>query len=345
MMFLPTPSTLNVSIRQEDSDTGLEPNFVKNDTFSFQSHQYFMFLIYFSAKKTRILKSCVIFAWHLKKRHTRMRDIEKTIDIENILKSKMGTKAKFVPRFLVSWLKRIIHEDQVNQFLWEHRNQYGVEWLEECVRYLKMNIKLEGVENLPDKNDGKLYTFVSNHPLGGQDGVALGAIIGKHYDGKFRYLVNDLLLNLPGLKPVCIGINKTGKQSRDFPRMVEPGFQSDNHMLMFPAGLNSRKRDDGSIHDIPWTKTFITKSVEYHRDVVPIHFSGRNSKRFYRIAKFSDKFLPFNLAMIFLVDEMYKNIGKDFRVAFGKPIPWQTFDKSKTPKEWAQYVEDKVYEL
>ena len=344
-MFLPTLSGRNVSIRQEGSGTRFRRDFVKNDTFSFQLHQYFMFLIYFSAKKTRILKSCVIFAWHLKKRQSRMRDIEKTIDIENILKSKMGTKAKFVPRFLVSWLKRIIHEDQVNQFLWEHRNQYGVEWLEECVRYLKMNIKLEGVENLPDKNDGKLYTFVSNHPLGGQDGVALGAIIGKHYDGKFRYLVNDLLLNLPGLKPVCIGINKTGKQSRDFPRMVEAGFQSDNHMLMFPAGLNSRKRDDGSIHDIPWTKTFITKSVEYHRDVVPIHFSGKNSKRFYRIAKFSDKFLPFNLAMIFLVDEMYKNIGKDFRIAFGKPIPWQTFDKSKTPKEWAQYVEDKVYEL
>ncbi len=344
-MFLPTPRALNVSIRQESFVTGLRLIFTKNDTFSFQSCQYFMFLIYFSAKKTRILKSYVIFAWHLKKRQSRMRDIEKTIDIENILKSKMGAKAKFVPRFLVSWLKRIIHEDQVNLFLWEHRNQYGVEWLEECVRYLKMNIKLEGVENLPDKNDGKLYTFVSNHPLGGQDGVALGAIIGKHYDGKFRYLVNDLLLNLPGLKPVCIGINKTGKQSRDFPRMVEAGFQSDNHMLMFPAGLNSRKRDDGSIHDIPWTKTFITKSVEYHRDVVPIHFSGKNSKRFYRIAKFSDKFLPFNLAMIFLVDEMYKNIGKDFRIAFGKPIPWQTFDKSKTPKEWAQYVEDKVYEL
>ena len=114
-----------------------------------------------------------------------------------------------------------------------------------------MNIQLEGVENLPDKNDGKLYTFVSNHPLGGQDGVALGSIIGIHYDGKFRYLVNDLLLNLPGLKPVSIGINKTGRQSRDFPRMVEAGFQSDNHMLMFPAGLNSRKQPDGSIRDLP----------------------------------------------------------------------------------------------
>ena len=271
--------------------------------------------------------------------------IEKTIDIDKILKSKMGDKVKFVPSFAVSWLKRIVHEDEVNKFLWESRNLSGTEWLSECVRYLKMTIHLEGVENLPDKNDGKLYTFVSNHPLGGQDGVALGSIIGTHYDGKFRYLVNDLLLNLPGLKPVSIGINKTGKQSRDFPRMVEAGFQSDNHMLMFPAGLNSRKMADGSIHDLPWKKTFITKSVEYQRDVVPIHFGGCNSNKFYRIAKFSDKYLPFNLAMLFLVDEMYKNVGKEFRIAFGKPIPWQTFDKSRTPMEWAQYVEDKVYEL
>ena len=270
--------------------------------------------------------------------------VEKTIDIEKILQGKMGKKEKLVPRFVVSWLKHIIHEDEVNKFLWESRNLSGTEWLTECVRYLKMTLDIKGMENLPDKNDGKLYTFVSNHPLGGQDGVTLGSIIGQHFDGRFRYLVNDLLLNLPGLKPVSIGINKTGKQSRDFPRMVEAAFQSDNHILMFPAGLNSRKIN-GEIHDLPWKKTFVSKSVEYQRDVVPIHFSGQNSKRFYRIAKFSDRFLPFNLAMLFLVDEMYKNVGKTFEIRIGKPIPWQTFDKSKTPLEWAQYVENKVYEL
>jgi len=270
--------------------------------------------------------------------------VEKTIDIEKILQGKMGKKAKLVPRFVVSWLKHIIHEDEVNKFLWESRNLSGTEWLTECVRYLKMTLDIKGMENLPDKNDGKLYTFVSNHPLGGQDGVTLGSIIGQHFDGRFRYLVNDLLLNLPGLKPVSIGINKTGKQSRDFPRMVEAAFQSDNHILMFPAGLNSRKIN-GEIHDLPWKKTFVSKRVEYQRDVVPIHFSGQNSKRFYRIAKFSDRFLPFNLAMLFLVDEMYKNVGKTFEIRIGKPIPWQTFDKSKTPLEWAQYVENKVYEL
>ena len=269
---------------------------------------------------------------------------EKTIDIDHILKDKMGAKAKWIPGFLVSWLKKIIHQDQVNAFLWESRDKTGTDWLEECVRYLKMTLVVKGKENLPDPDDGRLYTFVSNHPLGGEDGVALGAIIGRHYDSRFRYLVNDLLMNLPGLAPLCIPINKTGHQARNFPAMVKAGFESRNHMLMYPAGLCSRKKN-GVIRDIPWSKTFITKSVEYQRDVVPIHFSGQNSNFFYRLANFSDRFLPFNLAMVFLVDEMYKNVNKTFEVTIGKPIPWQTFDKSKTPMEWAKFVQDKVYEL
>ena len=270
---------------------------------------------------------------------------EKTIDIEQILRGKMGAKARWVPRPLVTWLKRIAHQDQVNAFLWQSRDKVGTEWLEACVTYLDMRLDLRGMENLPDKNDGRLYTFVSNHPLGGIDGVALGAIIGRHYDSRFRYLVNDLLMNLPGLAPLCIPINKTGHQSRQFPAMVKAGFESDNHMLMFPAGLCSRRQKDGSIRDIPWTKTFITKSVEYHRDIVPIHFGGHNSDFFYRLAAFSDRYLPFNLAMLFLVDEMYKNVGHSFTVTIGKPIAWQTFDKSKTPMEWAKFVQDKVYSL
>lgn len=270
---------------------------------------------------------------------------EKTIDIDGILRDKMGAKAKFVPRPLVRWLRHIIHQEEVNRYLWESRHLSGTEWLEECVRYLDMTLVLEGEENLPAKDDGRLYTFVSNHPLGGEDGVALGAIIGRHYDGRFRYLVNDLLMNLPGLAPVCIPINKTGSQSRSFPAMVESGFRSDNHMLMFPAGICSRRRG-GVIRDVEWKKTFIVKSVEYQRDVVPIHFGGQNSDFFYRLANFSDRYVrKVNIAMLFLVDEMYKNVHKTFRVAIGKPIPWQTFDKSRTPAQWAQYVQDRVYEL
>ena len=270
---------------------------------------------------------------------------EKTIDLDLILSSKMGSKAKFVPRPFVSWLKRVIHQDEVNKYLWESRHLSGTEWLEECVRYLDMTLQIVGEENLPAKDDGKLYTFVSNHPLGGADGVALGSIIGRHYDGNFRYLVNDLLMNLPGLAPVCIPINKTGSQSRSFPQMVEDGFKSGNHILMFPAGICSR-RIDGKVQDIAWKKTFITKSVEYQRDVVPIHFSGSNSDFFYKLASFSDKYVKkINIAMLFLVDEMYKNVHKSFQVTIGKPIPWQTFDKSKSASTWAQEVRSRVYAL
>ncbi len=272
--------------------------------------------------------------------------MEKTIDIDKILEGKLGTKKKFVPGFLVSWLKKVIHEDEVNRYLWESRHETGTEWLEECVRYLDMTLTITGKENLPDKDDGRLYTFVSNHPLGGADGVALGSIIGRHYDGRFRYLVNDLLMNLPGLAPLCIPINKTGKQTRNFPAMVEAGFQSDNHILMYPAGICSRRQPDGQIRDVKWTKTFIAKSIEYQRDVVPIHFGGQNSDFFYKLANFSDKYIKkVNIAMLFLVDEMYKNVHKEFEVKIGKPIPWQTFDKSKSASEWAQYVKDIVYKL
>ncbi|MBQ9178512.1 MAG: glycerol acyltransferase [Prevotella sp.] len=269
---------------------------------------------------------------------------EKTIDIEAVLRSKMGEKVRLVPAFVKRWLKKIIHQDEVNAFLWENKEKTGVEWLWATVRYLDMRLEVEGEENLPDPNDGHLYTFVSNHPLGGIDGVALGAIIGRHYDGKFRYLVNDLLMNLPGLAPLCIPINKTGAQSRNFPAMVEAGFNGENHILMFPAGLCSRKTD-GKIADLEWKKAFVTKSVEHQRNVIPIHFSGQNSNKFYRIANICKKLgIKFNIAMLFLVDEMYKNRHKSFKITIGKPISWETFDRSKSPAKWANLVRARVYE-
>ncbi len=268
-----------------------------------------------------------------------------TVDVEQILREKAGAKARRVPRFVLSWLKKIVHQDEVNQFLEQSSHLSGVEWLEACVEYLDMKLDVSGRENLPASDDGRHYTFVSNHPLGGIDGVALGAILGRHYDGHIRYLVNDLLMNLRGLAPLCIPINKTGSQSRDFPAMVEAGFKGDNHIIMFPAGLCSR-RTNGVVRDIPWRKTFVVKSVETQRDVVPIHFGGQNSNFFYTLANFCKRTgIKFNVAMLFLVDEMYRNTHKRFSVKIGRPIPWQTFDKSRTPAQWAAWVQKKVYEL
>lgn len=267
------------------------------------------------------------------------------IDIDKVLHDKAGDKAGRVPRFVVSWLKRVVHQDEINAFLEKEGDKQGVPWLEDCVKFLDMTLDVQGAENLPLPDDGRRYTFVSNHPLGGQDGVALGALLGRRYDGRVKYLVNDLLMNLHGLAPLCIPINKTGAQSRRFPAMVEAGFAGPEHIIMFPAGLCSRRKD-GVVRDLPWNKTFITKSVATQRDVVPIHFGGCNSGFFYRLASVSKMLgIRFNIAMLYLADEMFKNRHKTFTVKIGKPIPWQTFDKSRTPAQWAAYVQDLVYEL
>lgn len=278
------------------------------------------------------------------------------IDVEKMLKDKLGSKAKFVPRFLINWLKRILHVDELNEFLLtDGSNKVGMEWLDACVKFLDSTLVVQtningeikpGLDALPSNEGGRYFTIVSNHPLGGEDGVALGSIICHKYDSQMVYLVNDLLMSLDGLAPLCVPINKTGKNSRNFPAMVEAAFTSPKNVVMFPAGLCSRKGDDGQIRDLEWKKTFVAKSIQYQRDVIPVHFSGRNSDRFYTIARWCKRLnLKVNIAMIYLVDEMMKNRGKTFTVTFGEPIPWQTFDKSKTHSEWAQWVKEKVYTL
>lgn len=264
------------------------------------------------------------------------------IDIDAILAAKAGKKARFVPRFLVSYLKKIVHQDEVNEFLRINHDKRDLAFIDEFMKYFNNSFDIKGLENLPD--DGR-FTFVSNHPLGAQDGLGLAYILGRKYEGRIKLLVNDLLMNIPHISSFWVPINKTGKQARNFPQQVNAAFESDNNIVMFPAGICSRKRG-GVIRDLEWKKTFITKSIQTQRDIIPIHFEGQNSEFFYRLANINKMLgLKFNIAMLYLSDEMFKNRNKTFKVTIGEPIPWQTFDKSKKPAEWAQYVKELVYTL
>ena len=256
------------------------------------------------------------------------------LDLEQIIRARAGKKARFIPQFLINWFKKAAHQDYINGYLKE--GYVGVEFCENGLKYLGVDLEINGLENLP--KDGRKFTFVSNHPLGAIDGVTLGAVIGKEYDGKIKYLMNDLLMNLKGMAPLGVPINKIGGQARNLPKLIDEAFRSENQMLIFPAGLCSRKID-GKIQDIPWGKAFITKSRQTGRDIIPIHFEGQNSERFYKVASWQKKLgLKFNIAMLMLPDEMYKSAGRKYRITFGKPIPIQTLDRSRTDVEWAQEI-------
>lgn len=260
-----------------------------------------------------------------------------TINIEEIIERKRGGRK--TPRIVLALLKKLLCIDYFNDF--SKQGKTGIEFCTGAVEYMGNRTIVEGLENIPV---GGRYTFVSNHPVGGVEGVALAGIIGTRF-GSVKIPVNDFLFAIPGLRPICIPVSKTGGQSRELPALINAAFDSGNQMLLFPAGLCSRLID-GKIQDLPWGKAFISQSVRTRRDVVPIHFYGENSKSFYIISRLCKLLhFKFNVAMAFLPLETYRNRGKTFKAVFGAPIPYTVFDKSKSPSEWAGWIREEVYKL
>ena len=265
------------------------------------------------------------------------------IDIDSILKDKAPKYYNKIPKFLINYLKRTVHQEDINGILERNKDLEGVEFMRALVdKEFNLNLKIEGEENIP--KDGR-FVFASNHPLGGLDGICLSTILGEKFDGKIKYLVNDVLYYLEPLKPIFVPINKYGAQAKNSAQAINDAYESDNQIITFPAGLCSRKIK-GEIIDLEWMKNFIVKSIEYKRDIIPVHFEGRNSNFFYNFANIRKSLgLKFNIELIYLPDEMYKNTNQEFRITLGKPISWKVFDKSKTKKQWAQYVKDIVYSM
>ena len=264
------------------------------------------------------------------------------IDIRSILAQKAPKASRKIPGFVVDYVIRTVHQDELNAALIRFQDLEGVEFMRALVEYFELTLDLVHEENIP--KEGR-YIFASNHPLGGLDGICLAAIIGTRYDDHILYPVNDLLLYIPNLRSIFVPINKHGAQSRENAQKMEAAFASDNQIITFPAGFCSRKIG-GKITDIEWRKSFIQKAVQYQRDIVPIHFDARNSNFFYNISRIRKGLgIKMNYEMIYLPDEMFRNKGKTFHIYFGKPIPWQTFDSSKKPAEWAKWVRDIAYKL
>lgn len=264
------------------------------------------------------------------------------IDIQQVLRQKAPSAARKIPQFVINYLTRTIHQDELNDILRRYHDKNGVAFMQELVGYFDLHLVLENESNIP--TEGR-YIFASNHPLGGLDGICLSAIIGKRFNGNIRYLVNDLLLYLTNLRSIFVPINKHGAQGKYNARLIEEAYASDNQIITFPAGLCSRKQH-GKVEDIEWKKSFIQKAVEYQRDVVPVFFDGKNSNFFYRIARLRKALgIRMNYEMIYLPDEMFKSKHKTFHIYFGRPIPWQTFTDGRKPVEWAQEVKELVYNL
>lgn len=272
-----------------------------------------------------------------------MKQIEpKKLDVDAVLKSKAKKHYNKIPKVAINYLKRTVHQDELNHIIDINKDEYGTDFMKACVEYFNLTLHIKGKENIP--KSGK-YIFVSNHPLGGLDGICLAAILGDIYDKKIKYLVNDILLNIENLESIFVPINKHGRQAKDSVVAINEAYKSENQIITFPAGLCSRKQK-GKIKDLEWAKSFIVKAKEFKRDIVPIHFEGKNSNFFYNLSNLRTKLgIKLNIEMLYLADEMMKQKNAEFTITFGKPIPWQSLDNSKRPTEWAKKIKETVYAL
>ena len=266
---------------------------------------------------------------------------EKFLDLERIIGGKNPKILKFIPRFVMNYLKKVIHMDELNAAIIKNRDKIGADFATAILEDFGVNIQVVGLENIAA--DGR-YIIASNHPLGGMDGLALISRIGNRRKD-IIFPVNDLLMNLQQLKPIFVPINKHGKNTENI-QMLEQAFRSNSMMLFFPAGLVSRKQKGGIIKDLEWKKTFITKAKQYQRDIIPVFIDGMNSNFFYNLAMIREKIgLKVNIEMLYLVDEMYKQKNKTIKIILGKPISYLIFDKEFTDQQWAEKLKNHVYSL
>ena len=268
-------------------------------------------------------------------------------DIRAILK-RTAPKAK-VPDFVIRYLEHIVHVKQMNAFLRKHPTKRDYDFIRPVLdEELCCTASIDGTENIP--TDGKPVIFVSNHPLGGLDGMIIAQMIHENRAEKreLKVIVNELLMYMEPLAGLWAPVSKTRRLSKEQAAEQQRMWESGTDVLTFPAGACSRLQRINHkwvIQDLEWQKNFVQRAREYQRNVVPIRFEGKNSRFFYALAFLRKKLhIKLNIEMLYLVDEMYGARGKHFKVHVLPPIPYSTFDNTKTPKEWAQYVKSIVYE-
>ncbi|MBL7885035.1 MAG: 1-acyl-sn-glycerol-3-phosphate acyltransferase [Bacteroidia bacterium] len=264
---------------------------------------------------------------------------KKFIDVEKLLRERAPGLKKWIPKFAVSWVKKKLHEDEINSIMFDLKDIYGLEYNKGVLSKLNIDIKSYNAENVPTTGG---IIIAANHPLGGLDGISLVKAIGD-LRPDVRFVVNDVLTNLKNYGDVFIGVNKIKNTSATSLRVVENFLLSNDAVIFFPAGLVSRKQN-GEIMDLEWKKSFVTQAIDHERKIVPTFVEGHNSKFFYRFANFRKRIgIKANIEMFFLPDEMFKQRGQTVKIHFGKAFDASILDKRKSHRAWAQIIKKYVY--
>lgn len=268
------------------------------------------------------------------------------IDLDAVLRQRIPRYRRWIPDAVVRGLECFIRQDELNQLMSNNYRYKDAEFCRGVLHDLNATYRVVHPELLPPADDSRVI-FVCNHPLGALDGIVIIDLISKTYGPGAKFVVNDLLSVLTPLKETFLPINKHGRQSRRASMDLDEAFKSQVPIIMFPAGLVSRRQKNGEISDLKWNKMFISRAIRDHRDIVPLHFDGHNSNFFYKFAQLRERLgIKLNIEMICLPREVFGCRDKEFTVTVGRRIPWQELASGgRSAADEAQRIRSIIYSI
>ena len=263
------------------------------------------------------------------------------IDIVKSIKESDSGVLKKIPGFVLNWIVKLANQDEMNRILAKYYDSFGAEFLVKIIEEFNITLDITGKENIPE--NGKCF-FVANHPFGIIDGLIITLIVSKKYSN-LKAIGNDAFAFLPQLRPLIFAVNVYGSSSKEIVKALDELYHSDIAITHFPAGEVSRLYK-GKVQDSAWQKSVITKAISCQRNVIPIHFSGRNSRLFYMLNILRRMIgVKLNIEMLLLPREMFRKRNKTIKVNIGKCISYKTFEGEGSHWDLAQKLRSQVYEL
>lgn len=244
-----------------------------------------------------------------------------SISVENYFNHNYPSFSRWpslVRRGVLSFFKKVFHEDEINDVLIKNRHLDAFDFIEFVLDYFSIDITINKNQLSRIPSYGKVV-IIANHPLGALDSLALLNVI-KDVRKDIKIVASNFLEEFKNLGDVLIPIeNVTGKMQRSSVEAIYAALQKEQVVVIFPSGEVSRARP-GGIKDTKWKKGFLKIAQNTKSPILPIYIDAKNSKTFYLLSMINK-----SLATATIPHEMFKHYNKNISFTIGKSIPFESY--------------------
>ncbi len=246
---------------------------------------------------------------------------------------------KFNKKQIVKLAKKVVREDDVNDFLKRNSHLSGLEFVDVVLDYFDFDFRVSNRDLLNIPTSGRVV-IIANHPLGGLDGLVLLKLVSE-IRKDVKIIANDFLSKIDALSSMFLNIDVfKEKNLKQNVQKVYKALNNEEAVIVFPGGEVSRAGLTG-IKDGKWKSGFLNFAVRTDSPIVPVYVEAKNSKTFYAFSVLNK-----SLSTLLLPNEMFKNKSKTINLKIGEAVLSKDLPlKKHSKKEIARLFRKHIYNL